>query len=214
MLLIEWVILISASLAILSVIMFFIFFASFLRRKGQLKKILESKPKRRRDQRKWRRAIKDLEKNKQNNRKGLVLFCVLMTISIITGGYTKYYQMTNMTTMDTDNIVSGYYLLDQIQEQFVTVSQGEGDEEQLATNIYTLAIRMASFSAKKGSDRGSEESQLLLNRYYARMGQFGVNLSSQDYKNLASQPEVMKNYLEVSLTVIPMAPINIKASVS
>lgn len=196
MLLIEWVILISASLAILSVIMFFIFFTSFLRTKGQLKIVKGNKPKKRRSQRKWRRDLKALDEQQSSSRKGFSLFLLLLIISVAVGGYTKFYQMTNMTEVDTNNIVSGYYLIEQTEAQLIKVSKDEGEEKQLSENIHTLAVRMASFSAKKGNDRASEEGQHLLNRYYARMGQFGVNLSSQNYQELATKAELMKDYMD------------------
>ncbi len=70
------------------------------------------------------------------------------------------------------------------------------NDEKLNANIHTLAVRMASFSSKKGSDRGTKESQLLLNRYYARMGQLGVNLASQKAEVLKEDQELLQSYTQ------------------
>lgn len=192
----EWVILISASLAILSIIMFLICLMSFLGNKQKLLTIKNNKPQKKRSQRKWRRDLQKTTTAKKSSGRNTLLFFLLLVLSTSVGGYSKYYQMTNMTKGDTENIVSGYYLLGQVEEQLTAASKENSNAEQLSSNIHTLAVRIASFSAKKGNDRASEEGQLLMNRYYARMGQFGINLSSQDYQELVTEPETLKNYFK------------------
>ena len=196
MLILEWVIIISASLAIVSVIVFLLFLLSLISSKKEHKEILKSKPKKRRSQRKWRKELSKIESQKAKKSKSLLLVFCILVLSASVGTYAKYYQMTNMTSVDTENIVSGYYLIDQVEQQLLLIAKEEIPEAQGSSNIHGLAVRMASFSAKKGSDRGSEEGQVLLNRYYARVGQFGVNLSSQQYSKLLESPTVIQEYIE------------------
>ncbi|MGO2099732.1 hypothetical protein [Vagococcus salmoninarum] len=198
MLKIEWVVLISAALVILSLIMSIFFFSIYLRVRRRIQQTNNSKPQNKRKQKKWLRKLKKLDEAKKSSKKSMLLFLILFLVAGVSGGYAKYYQLTNMTSVDTENIVSSYYLLEQVEEQIgnLTESTEEISEVQLSSNIHTLAVRMASFSSKKGSDRASEKAQLLLNRYYARVGQLGVNLSSQQYEELVLEDSVRKSFIE------------------
>lgn len=196
MTLIEWVILTSVAGAIVSLIMTIVGIFGLVRTKKKLTKIKASKPQTRKAKGAWRRQIKK-NKDSVDNFKRTIIICLLSMILVSSvGGYIYYYQMTNLTKVDTDNIVSGYYLLDQIEEQLALATKEEADSEQVKNNIHTIAIRIASFSAKKGNDRGSREGQQLLNRYYAKVGQFGINLSSQSYQELVEKPSTQTAYLE------------------
>lgn len=194
MLLIEWIILISISATIVVAIMILVFLLTIIRKRREITLIAEAKPKKRRSQRRWGRQLKSATVAYKKNQRQLWLAIGLLLLSASIGGYSKHYQITNMTVADTENIVSGYYLVSQMEEQLNLVGKEELAAEQSSSNIHTLAIRMASFSAKKGNDRAAEAGQLLLNRYYARVGQFGVNLSSQPYEELVKQPIIIEDY--------------------
>ncbi|MBP1040164.1 hypothetical protein I6N95_03975 [Vagococcus sp. BWB3-3] len=190
----DWLIIGAISLGIICLLLLILSFAASLRARSQLRK-LGGKPTGRSAKKKWRRQKNRYTKTQKSAFKsGSWLLLMTLVISGI-GGYAKYYQMTNMTAADTENIVTGYYLLDQMTEQLNAIESSENDEK-LNANIHTLAVRMASFSSKKGSDRGTKESQLLLNRYYARMGQLGVNLASQKAEVLKEDQELLHSYIQ------------------
>lgn len=190
----DWVIIGAISLGIICLILMIATFAAAFQAGSQLKE-LGAKPKAKSSKKKWRRQRSRYEKAKQRHLKtGLALLVVTLVVSGI-GGYAKYYQMTNMTAADTENIVTGYYLIDQMTEQLTTI-EGNDNEEKVNANIHALAVRMASFASKKGSDRGTKESQLLLNRYYARMGQVGINLASQKASILIEDKALLESYLQ------------------
>lgn len=190
----DWLIIGAISLGIICLLLLILSFAASLRARSQLRK-LGGKPTGRSVKKKWRRQKNRYTKTQKSAFKsGSWLLLMTLVISGI-GGYAKYYQMTNMTAADTENIVTGYYLLDQMTEQLNAIESSENDEK-LNANIHTLAVRMASFSSKKGSDRGTKESQLLLNRYYARMGQLGVNLASQKAEVLKEDQELLQSYIQ------------------
>lgn len=190
---IEWVIIGAISLGILCLLLMIAAFVASFRAKSQLKQ-LGTKPKGTSAKKKWRRQKGRYTKASKNSLKtGVALALTTLVISGI-GGYAKYYQMTNMTAVDTENIVTGYYLIDQMSEQLKAI-EGSDNDEKSNSNIHTLAVRMASFASKKGSDRGTKESQLLLNRYYARMGQLGVNLASQKVQALKADKVLLESFL-------------------
>lgn len=190
----DWIIIGAISLGILCLLLMVVTFAGMLQARGRLKQ-LGTKPKGSSSKKRWRRQknrYSQLQKKRLKSTIGLLI--TTLVISGI-GGYAKYYQMTNMTAADTENIVTGYYLIEQMTEQLNGLEGSENDEK-INSNIHTLAVRMASFSAKKGSDRGTKESQLLLNRYYARMGQLGVNLASQKAQGLKADQDLLQSYLQ------------------
>lgn len=190
----DWIIIGAISLGIICLLLLIVSFAASLRARAQLQK-LGAKPTGRSAKKKWRRQKNRYTKTQKSTFKsGVWLLLVTIVISGV-GGYAKYYQMTNMTAADTENIVTGYYLLNQMSEQLNAIESSENDEK-LNSNIQTLAVRMASFSSKKGSDRGTKESQLLLNRYYTRMGQLGVNLASQKVEALKEDKALLQSYLQ------------------
>lgn len=190
----DWIIIGAISLGIICLILVIAAFVATFQTASQLKQ-LGGKPKARSSKKKWRRQRSRYEKAKQRHLKtGFALLAVTLVVSGI-GGYAKYYQMTNMTAADTENIVTGYYLIDQMTEQLTTI-EGNDNEEKANANIHALAVRMASFASKKGSDRGTKESQLLLNRYYARMGQVGINLASQKASVLIEDKALLESYLQ------------------
>lgn len=191
----DWLIIGAISLGILTIIMMMVAFVAMLRASATVKQLSAAKPKGRKAKKKWQRQLKRATKSRQKKlRTSVALLITSMVIGGV-GGYAKYYQMTNMTAKDTENIVTGYYLLNQMTEQLNELADGAGNEEKMTANIQTLAVRMASFTSKKGSSRGTKESQLLLNRYYARMGQLGVNLSSQKASSLKEDTDTLTDYV-------------------
>lgn len=159
----------------------------------------KAKPKSKRRRRRWRRALDEIE-DKRSKKIRITLFSLLAALLIGGGtGYAKYYQSTTISEQDIDNIVYGYYLLEQIEEQIQGIS--ETSDQKSEENIHTLAVSLSSFASKKGSDRSTVDAQILLNQYYARIGQFGVNISSQNFKELKETPDKQEEYLNDIATI-------------
>ena len=159
----------------------------------------KAKPKSKRRRRRWRRALDEIE-DKRSKKIRITLFSLLAALLIGGGtGYAKYYQSTTISEQDIDNIVYGYYLLEQIEEQIQGIS--ETSDQKSEENIHTLAVSLSSVASKKGSDRSTVDAQILLNQYYARIGQFGVNISSQNFKELKETPDKQEEYLNDIATI-------------
>ncbi|MGX7024916.1 hypothetical protein [Vagococcus hydrophili] len=194
-------IILIAGIAI-SILLFILMITSiiqFILVKKELKTLEINKPKDRKKRRSWKKQRRLLENNKSKKMR-YILFSLLGTL-IIGGatGYAKYYQSTTISEQDTDNIVYGYYLLEQLEQQIKNI--GKEDDKKVSDNIHTLAVSTSSFASKRGSDRSVEEAQILLNQYYARIGQLGVNVSSQNFSELKKDKKKQDEYLDDIKTV-------------
>ncbi|MBO0429555.1 hypothetical protein JZO82_10315 [Vagococcus fluvialis] len=186
-------------ITILLFILMLIFLIQFIFAKKSLKKLEKGRLKSRKKKKYWSRDIKALSVRKTKKIKYFI-FCLIGFLSIGSGtAYIKYYQSTNISGQDIDNIVYSYYLLEQIEEQINKID--ETNEKKSANNIHTLAISLSSFASKKGSDKSVVEAQILLNKYYAVIGQFGVNLSSQNFQELKSNKDKQNEFLDDILVV-------------
>lgn len=183
----DWVLVIGVSITILLFISLCVF---LFRGIGLSKKIrtIEKSKKKGKKKKKELRGL--LSKKKKNSR---IIFFSLISMLMFGGStfYAKWYQSTNLQDVDMDNLVFGYYLLDQMGKQFDSV--GSEDSKKIEENIHSLALKISAFSSKSGSDKGTKESQVLLNRYYSRFGQFGVNVASQNYDDIKNNVDEYKD---------------------
>lgn len=193
------VLIVGISVSILLFILMIVSLIQFIISKKNVKALQNSKPKDRKKRKKWKREVRQAE-NKKSKKLRTTLFSFLAFLIIGGGsGYAKYYQSTTITDEDTENIVYAYYLLDQTEQQLKAID-GKS-EKKVSENIHTLAVSLSSFASKKGSGQSVEEAQVLLNQYYARVGQFGVNLSSQNFEALKKDKAKQQEYLEDIKTV-------------
>lgn len=190
----EIVLIIGISISILLSILVVISLIQFLNAKSNIKKLNNCKPKNRKKKKRWKKEL-NFEENKKSKKLRVFLFSFLGTL-LVGGGtaYAKYYQATVISDQDTDNIVYSYYLLEQIEDQIKNIDKS--NDKKTSDNIHNLAVSISSFASKKGSDRSKKDAQILLNQYYARVGQFGVNISSQDFDELKKDKEKQADYLD------------------
>ncbi|MEG0256530.1 MAG: hypothetical protein RR554_11265 [Vagococcus sp.] len=188
------VLIVGISVSILLFILMMVSLVQFIISKKNVTALQNGKPKDRKKRRKWKREVRQAE-NQKSKKLRLTLFSFLAFL-IFGGasGYAKYYQATTITDEDTENIVYAYYLLDQLEQQIKDI---DGKSEKKASdNIHSIAVSLSSFASKKGSNQSVEEAQILLNQYYARVGQFGVNVSSQNFEALKKDKEKQAEYLD------------------
>ncbi len=190
----EMILIAGIAITILLCMLICVFLVEFILTKKEITSLENNKPNDRKKRRGWRRELRILE-NKKHNKLKYMLFSLLGALLIGgASGYAKYYQSTTISDVDTDNIVYSYYLLDQMEQEIKDIDN-KSDQKSFA-NIHTLAVSISSFSSKKGSDRSVEEAQLLLNKYYAQVGQLGVNLSSENVNELKKDKEKQTGYLD------------------
>lgn len=206
MTLFDWLLIIGFSITILLFISFFVFFFRNLILSGKIKKLKNIK----RKNKKVKRELNNITKIKKIYIRRVFLSIIGI---IIVGGstfYLKWYQSTNLQDEDMDNLVFGYYLLNQVEEQLKVAEKD--DSKKTEENIHSLALKISTYSSKSGSDRGTKESQVLLNRYYSRLGQFGVNVAAESFNNIKSNigeyQEDIKNIKSVQKQALEYYKIN------
>lgn len=206
----DWSIIIGISITILLFISFILFFMSSIRIKKVLNKQQKNKPKSKRKRKKWSNEIKLLKKKKSSKIRFMIFSIIGVFIIGGATGYARWYQSTNLQDTDMDSLVYGYYLVDQIDKQLKD-AEGENSKKN-EENIHKLSLQISSYSSKKASDKGTKESQILINRYYARLGQFGINLASQNYdglkENIAEYQQDIVNIKTAQKQVLDFYKIN------
>lgn len=189
----ELIMLVAISLAILFFVLLVTYVGSRIRT-GKKIVALRAKPKNKKEVRRWRREKNSLEALKRTQLKSIIILFSLLLVTSGIAGYSKYYQLTNMTAADTETIVTGYYLMSKVGEQLDERLNNSIDSKKLNENVHNLSVRMASFASKRANNSGSSEGQQLLNRYYAQVGQLGVNLASEQFADTADEPTTLATY--------------------
>lgn len=195
----EIILIAGISLSILLLILSGVYLFQFILSKKEIKKLSKDRPKDKKKRRRWKRKVNELENKKTKKLRGFI-FSLLATL-IIGGGsaYAKFYIATNISDEDTDNIVYGYFLLDQLEQQIKDIDKG--NEQKVNKNVHVLSVSISSFSSKKGDNRGVEEAQILLNQYYSKLGQFGLNMTTQNMTELRESKEKQEECLADIKTV-------------
>lgn len=192
----EWLVTISVSIVLLFSFFFLLFFYFFLRNKKQYSSLQKKRFKRQRAKKNKKRQLKLLLKSKKRFFYLTIFSIVIVIVSAGIAGYAKYYEMSNLSKNDMENIADGYYFISNVKTELENIKNKDiSSPEKTSENLHSLSLRLSGFSAKKGSDRNSVEGQYLLNRYYSLLGQFGLNLSSQDYSSFIENETLLEGFL-------------------
>ncbi|KAF1297831.1 hypothetical protein BAU15_07965 [Enterococcus sp. JM4C] len=190
---IDWLFIACISISILCGVFGMVFFIRIFGTKKEIQRLLAmTPPKRKKKKRLWMRKIKQLRLARKKQRTTAIsLF--LIGILLVAGGFGgRYYQSTALSKDDTSAIVSGYYLTSEMQGQLALI---EEDPSRARTNITELSGRMASFGSKRADGRINVQGQRILNRYYKKMKEFGLNISA-DLIQILEDEERRQNYVD------------------
>lgn len=174
------------SLAILCVVLSIVYFVAGILTATKGNELKNKKPKNKKSCRKLKKRIQLLTKKrrKQINTGILLLICGMLSVGI--GMYVRYYQATNLGDRDSDGIVEGYYLLNQINLQLEEIAQTPSLEKS-RNNIRDLAAKLSSFGMRSADPKITVEGQRLLNRYYSQIKELGLNLNNQSVERLQEE---------------------------
>lgn len=165
----------------------------FVLKKRELKDFLKKK-KNRKNKKRFQKKRSILNKNvkKQRNR---MIFLVILEVLMITGlyGFT-YYQNVNITSSDSDLIVRGYFLVDDFTKEIEKASASSDDAEASKQNIKYLALSMATYTSKKANTSNTKEGQRLINKYYAKIGQLGMNATRDVDSFYGNKNDILASY--------------------
>ncbi|MCA5013659.1 MULTISPECIES: hypothetical protein [unclassified Enterococcus] len=107
--------------------------------------------------------------------------------------YSRYYQQHRLNGKESEAIVQGYYLIDELSLQLENIKKNENPQKAIK-NISNLSSKMVSFGFTKASMALKEDKQVLLNRYFNTMKQLGTNLHEQSLETLQNE-EALAGYV-------------------
>ncbi|OJG56157.1 hypothetical protein RV06_GL000273 [Enterococcus haemoperoxidus] len=139
-----------------------------------------------------KRKLLKKKKKRRNNAIVCFLACIIFGGGV---GYLYYYQSTNLMAKDADSIAQGYYLLKDMTNELNRAGSEEGSKEKAENNLRVLSGKIASYGAKQASSVNTEEGQLVLNRYYRAMKEFGTNTVS-NYISIYGNQEMVDEFIE------------------
>ena len=174
---IEKIIIISVSIIFLSMIGILFFLIQAIKLNKKKKKLNSKKVRNKKRKKRIRSYKKYLEKRRRKVKKNILIVLAIVLIFTTISVYLSYYQATHLSKDDIENVVNGYYLIDDFEQQLTLARSKKDDEEQLQKNVRYLATSMASYGTKKANTLNNEKGQKLLNRYYQLIKQLGMNVS-------------------------------------
>ena len=191
--LLDWFFIILLSLAILSLVFFVGFMIFSIHIGNNIRSMKKIRLKNKRKRKKQLRQRRELEKKRKKQIRLVTTFLVCTLVFGSGALYSRYYQATNLGKKDSDAIVQGYYLMNEIQGQLEQVETTE-NEVKLQKNLYDLSARLASYGAREANGRLSDEGKILLNRLYTNMKELGLNMANQSIETLRNKG-VLEGYL-------------------
>lgn len=189
----EWILLIGIAATIILGIFTGLFLVQLLVRQRHLKKMPQRLPKNKKKRRRLQRIRATLQQQKRTSLRNLVVFFIFTLLVGAGTGYGMFYQSTNLSADDADLVARSYSLVRELENQ-LTLAETEAEEaDALNRNIRYLSTSLASYGSKVASTLNTVEGQTVLNRYYATLGELGLNATRQS-SEFYGNPELVAQY--------------------
>lgn len=190
----DWLVIGLLSLAILCLLLASVCLGSWLIKGKQAKALKQQRPQKKKSQiKRWRRACQALDKKKKTFRRGCFILFSVGIIVLPLSLYIRYYQATTLSSDNSDALVQGYVLTQEIEQDLLEVPTTD-DPEQMQATIYDIAARLASYGTETPDPRLSQEGKLLMKDLFERMKRLGINLSGISVQQM-QDPEQNSSYL-------------------
>ncbi|MEI5993541.1 hypothetical protein [Candidatus Enterococcus mansonii] len=160
------------------------------RKRTVLKK---SRPKNKRKQKLWKRKLNKLQKQRKSLLRNAILLFLLMLVTGSGAVYSQYYQMTNLSAVDSEALVKSYYLLGETKKQLDSVKNG-ASPEKIANNLRDITKQLVSAVNHSPNERLTEEGQRLLKRYYTGATDVASNIHTQS-SMIVQNSSVVEEYV-------------------
>ncbi|MFW8052402.1 hypothetical protein [Vagococcus fluvialis] len=194
----QWLFIIGVAITIIFLICSVYFFITFIMSKSNIKKTGTAS--------KQKKAKKRISRLKKQKNKALIRGITCLLLGAMVGSlsaYVTYYQATNLSTEDMENIKDGFYYLRDLEKELEGIQKGKTDEEKANQTINFVVTSLAGYSVKKASTLNTIDGQRVLNRYYQGMSELGINVSRKSamlssdklsLKEALSDIQKIKNY--------------------
>lgn len=191
----QWVFLVGVSLAILSLILTLYFVVSFFAQGKKIKKMAGTRIKNKRKKKKIMTQLSLMKKQKKKVGRNILIFSMVSLLSSGASYYVTYYQATNLSVEDTQNLTDGFYYLRDLQTELEAIQAGKADGARSKQTIAFVVTSLAGYSVKQANTLNTIEGQSVLNRYYNAMSELGINVSRRT-SQLADNSEVLKESMK------------------
>lgn len=166
------------SLGILLLLLGIALFILSIRAGKSLKELKRKRPKNKKKRRKWQRICKKTEQSKRKRRRNSLLLILLAILLSSGASYTRYYQLTNLSSSNAAALSRIYYLVGEIEGQIDSYGNG-ASIEKTEKNIRELSQQLASAGAESAYMGMAVDGQKMLNRYFSSAKNLGINLNAQ-----------------------------------
>lgn len=177
MTILDWFFIVSLSIASVGLLFAGTSFYLMIQTNKALNKVKRTKVKKKKKKQK-RRKIRELTKKSKKQRTFGIVLSILFLLSILTAGYSLYYQSMHLSQKDSKAVIQGYYLVDNLEKELQAAKTTDNDIKA-GKNIKLLAGQLSSYGIYKATIRNTEQGQKTLNKYYKSMKELGINVSSQ-----------------------------------
>lgn len=193
MTILEWLFYICITLGLCLLILAVFCFVFWINKKKAGQELIKKKKKMKKHH--YAKEKRLVEKSKKKWLIAMIATIVSAFLLLGIAGYGKYYESMNLTSEDSDAIVKGYFLLNDMENELKKAKSGEEDPAKLAKKINYLATSMASYGIKTASTSNTKEGQLIINRYYTYLSELGRNMNNQSAK-IKDEPEQIDSFLK------------------
>lgn len=191
----QWIFIIGVAITIISIIFACYFLFYLINQIRKIKKEKQKKVPNKRHRKKQKRYIEEMHLKKNSAIKKLLGFTLLAILVGALSGYVTYYQATNLSEADTNNITDGFYYLRDLENELKAIQEGQIENENNQQTINFVVTSLAGYSVIKANTLNTIEGQRVLNRYYGAMAELGINISRNSLL-LSTDEKILKASLE------------------
>ncbi|WP_265459929.1 hypothetical protein [Enterococcus sp. HY326] len=190
----DWLVIGLLSLAVLCLLFAIVCLVNWYIKSKQLQVHRKQRPPKKKPLvKRWRRTMHGINQQKRIFRKRFFILLLLGSLLIPLSFYVRYYQATTLSSGNSDALVQGYALTQEIERDLKDVSTTD-NPEQLQATIYDVAARLASYGTETPDPRLSQEGKLLMKDLFERMKRLGINLSGISIEQM-QDPDQNGSYL-------------------
>lgn len=179
MTLLEWGIIVGIAATIIFGLLTLFHLIRLIMRQKRLNRFPKRPPKNKRKRQRWKKRQIELTNQRSGALKMFITFLILTALAGGGTGYGSYYQSTNLSENDSELVVQSYLLLRDFQSQIQAAGAATADEDAVTRNIRYLTTSLATYGSKLASTANTVEGQTVLNKYYAAVGELGMNASRE-----------------------------------
>lgn len=190
----DWLFVGGISISLLCLIIGVFFIILVFKLMNEYTTLGKKKPKNKGKKKRWVRTRRKIKKKKGSYLKRGISLLIVAVLFCSGGIYARYYQMTNLTSKDSNIIVQSHFINEEIEKSLTGIQNG-ADVGKTREKLRELSSLLTTYGTTSPSGSLSQEGQRLMKRYYVQLRDLGVNIYSLSVEQL-SEPEKVATYIE------------------